>query len=186
LLAAGFAFALGTIANLIFRRRNQTFAANLALTLMTTVLLYAAHQGLVIFSPVLSSKVLAQAIERNWKSGAIIEDNGDYEAASSVNYYTRRQIRILNGRCNNIWYGSRFPDAPPIFDDDASFAKLWRGEKPVFLLTDGKASPDRKAAEECPQKEHLPDYVLRGKACLLAKWGGKVVIGNNALCRARM
>jgi hypothetical protein len=158
----------------------------MALTMMTVVLLYATHQGLVIFSPVLSSKVLAQAIERNWKPGAIIEDNGDYEAASSVNYYTRHQIRILNGRCNNIWYGSKFPDAPPIFDDDAAFEKLWRGDKLVFLLTDYKASPDRKPAEECPQKEHLPDYVVQDKACVLAKWGGKVVLGNNALCRERM
>ncbi|MBZ5493005.1 MAG: glycosyltransferase family 39 protein [Acidobacteriia bacterium] len=177
LLAAGFAFALGTIASLLLRRRNRVFAANLALTLMTTVLLYAAHQGLVIFSPVLSSKVLAQAIERNWKPGAIIEDNGDYEAASSVNYYTQHQIRILNGRCNNIWYGSKFPDAPPIFDDDAAFVKLWRGDKLVFLLTDYKASPDRKPAEECPQKEHLPDYVAQD-ACVLAKWGGKLVLTN--------
>lgn len=178
LLAAGFSFALGTILSLALRRRNWAFAANLVLTLMTSVLLYAAHQGLIIFSPVLSSKALAEAIERNWKPGSIIEDNGDYEAASSVNYYTRRQIRILNGRCNNIWYGSKFPDSPQIFDDDASFEKLWHSEKRVFLLTDGKASPDRKAAEECPQKEHLPDYVVRDKACVLAKWGGKVLLTN--------
>ncbi|HET8888926.1 MAG TPA: glycosyltransferase family 39 protein [Candidatus Angelobacter sp.] len=177
LLATGIAFALGTALNLILRQRSRAFAANMALTAMTVVLLYSAHQGLVIFSPVLSSKALAQTIEANWKPGAIIEDNGDYEAASSVNYYTRHQIRILNGRCNNIWYGSKFPDAPPIFDDDASFAKLWHGDKPVFLLTDAKASPDRKPAEECPQKEHLPDYVVREK-CVLAKWGGKLVLTN--------
>ncbi|HEY2172064.1 MAG TPA: glycosyltransferase family 39 protein [Candidatus Angelobacter sp.] len=177
LLATGIAFALGTVLNLMLRQRSRAFAANMALTTMTVVLLYATHQGLVIFSPVLTSKALADAIERNWKPGAIIEDNGDYEAASSVNYYTRHQIRILNGRCNNIWYGSKFPDAPPIFDDDASFEKLWRGDKPVFLLTDAKASPDRKPAEECPQKEHLPDYVVRDQ-CVLAKWGGKVVLMN--------
>ncbi len=178
LLATGIAFALGTILNLLLRRRNRAFAGNMVLTMMTIVLLSATHQGLVIFSPVLSSKALAEVIERNWKPGAIIEDNGDYEAASSVNYYTRHQIRMLNGRCNNIWYGSKFPDAPPIFDDDAAFEKLWHSEKQIFLLTDGKASPDRKAAEECPQKEHLPDYVVRDKACVLAKWGGKVLLTN--------
>src|SRR5579859_6152542 len=177
LLATGIAFALGTILNFVLRRSDRTFAANLALTCMTVALLLATHRALEIFSPVLSSKALAQAIEADWKPGAVIEDNGDYEAASSVNYYTRHQIRILNGRCNNIWYGSKFPDAPPIFDDDASFEKLWRGDKPVFLLTDAKASPDRKPAEECPQKEHLPDYVVRD-ACVLAKWGGKLVLTN--------
>ncbi|MFL6388047.1 MAG: glycosyltransferase family 39 protein [Terriglobales bacterium] len=178
LLAAGFAFALGTILNLVLRRRNRAFAANLVLALMTTVLLYAAHQGLVIFSPVLSSKALAKDIESHWKPGAIIEDNGDYEAASSVNYYTRRQIRILNGRCNNIWYGSRFPDAPPIFDDNASFQRLWRGPNTVFLLTDAKAKPSNEVSEECPQKDRLPDYVEEVGACVLARWGGKLVLTN--------
>jgi 4-amino-4-deoxy-L-arabinose transferase-like glycosyltransferase len=185
LLVTGIAFALGTILSFLLRRANRTFAANLALTFMTVALLLATHWALEVFSPVLSSKVLAQEIERNWQPGAVIEDNGDYEAASSVNFYTRQQIRILNGRCNNIWYGSKFPDAPPIFDDDASFENLWRGDKQVFLLTDAKSSPDRRPAEECPQKEHLPDYVVRD-ACVLAKWGGKLVLGNNALCRERM
>jgi hypothetical protein len=122
--------------------------------------------------------VLAQTIESNWKPGAVIEDNGDYEAASSVNYYTRHQLRILNGRCNNIWYGSKFPDAPQIFDDDVSFEKLWHSGQTVFLLTDEKASSETKLTKECPQREHLPDYVAREGACVLAKWGGKLVLTN--------
>ncbi|HZI56343.1 MAG TPA: glycosyltransferase family 39 protein [Verrucomicrobiae bacterium] len=178
LLVTGFAFLLGTTFNFLLRRVNRTFAANMALTLMTMVLLYATHQGLVIFSPVLSSKVLAEKIEANWKPGAIIEDNGDYEAASSVNFYTRHQIRILNGRCNNIWYGSKFPDAPPIFDDDASFEKLWHSSQTVFLITGAKANPWAQAREECPKKELLPPYVMLQGACLLAKWGGKLVLTN--------
>jgi 4-amino-4-deoxy-L-arabinose transferase-like glycosyltransferase len=178
LLVTGIAFALGTILNLLLRRGNRTFAANMVLALMMVALLGSAHQGLKIFSPVLSSKVLAQTIESQWQPGAVIEDNGDYEAASSVNFYTRHQIRILNGRCNNIWYGSKFPDAPLIFDDDASFEKLWRGGQTVFLLTDAKASPANKLTDECPQKEHLPDYVAKDSACVLAKWGGKLVLTN--------
>lgn len=178
LLATALAFALGTIANFVLRRNKRAFAANLVLTLMTVVLLYAAHQGLVIFSPVLSSKVLARAIESQWKAGAIIEDNGDYEAASSVNYYTHRQIRILNGQCNNIWYGSKFSDSPPIFDNNASFARLWHGHDQVFLLTDAKAKPSSEISAECPQKDRIPDYIAREGACVLAKWGGKLVLTN--------
>jgi hypothetical protein len=99
----------------------------------------------------------------------VIEDNGDYEAFSSVNYYTHRQMRILNGRRNNIWYGSTFPDAPQIFDNDASFARLWASTTPVLLLT---------AEDEVPAaaKEHA--------ACRLAKWGGKLLLTNAPkLCR---
>ena len=135
LLVTGFAFALGTLLNWLLRRANRAFAANMALAAMMVALLGAAHRGLEIFSPVLTSKTLAEAIERNWKPGDVIEDNGDYEAASSVNYYTRQQMRLLNGRHNNIWYGSTFPDAPEIFDDDAAFEKLWRSEQRVFLWT---------------------------------------------------
>ncbi len=178
LLLTGVAFALGTILSFFLRRANRAFPANLALTAMMVVLLYATHQALVIFSPVLSSKKLALAIEANWKPGAVIEDNGDYEAASSVNYYTHRQVHILNGRCNNIWYGSRFPDAPAIFDDDASFYKIWHSQQTVFLVTDAKATPGNEAGEECPQKERLPSFMASEGACVLAKWGGKLVITN--------
>jgi 4-amino-4-deoxy-L-arabinose transferase-like glycosyltransferase len=178
LLVTGLAFALGTILNFMLRRANRTFPANLVLAVMTVVLLYEAHEGLAIFSPVLSSKVLAQAIESNWQPGAIIEDNGDYEAASSVNFYTHRQLRMLNGQCNNIWYGSKFPDAPPIFDDDASFAKLWNSGQTVFLLTDAKAKPSSEVSDRCPQKDRLPSYVKKEDACILAKWGGKLLLTN--------
>ncbi|HEV8494326.1 MAG TPA: phospholipid carrier-dependent glycosyltransferase, partial [Candidatus Angelobacter sp.] len=180
LLVTGIAFALGTILNFVLRRANRTFAANLALTFMTVALLLATHRALEIFSPVLSSKVLAQEIERNWQPGAVIEDNGDYEAASSVNFYTHRQIRILNGRCNNIWYGSKFPDAPQIFDDDASFERLWNSNTRVFLLTDIKAKPRAEMPNECPQKDRLPDFLFREptQACVLARWGGKMLVRN--------
>ncbi|HET6933249.1 MAG TPA: glycosyltransferase family 39 protein, partial [Candidatus Angelobacter sp.] len=125
LLITGIAWALGTILNWMLRRSGRTFAANMALAIMAVALLQAAHRGLEIFSPVLTSKTLADKIEGNWIPGAVIEVNGDYEAGSSINYYIHRQLRLLNGRRNNIWYGSTFPDAPNVFDDDQSFQKLW-------------------------------------------------------------
>lgn len=163
LLVTGFAFAIFTILNWTLRRSNRTMAANFALAALMIVFLHEAHTGLKIFSPVLSSKVLAEAIEANWKPNAVIEDNGDYENASSVNFYTHRQLRILNGRRNNIWYGSTFPDAAAIFDDDQSFAALWRGATPVFLVTD---------------EDGIPKYVSTAGYCELAKWGGKLVLTN--------
>jgi 4-amino-4-deoxy-L-arabinose transferase-like glycosyltransferase len=163
LLITGIALALGTMLNLLLRRKNRTLAANLVLAGMMVVVLRAAHTGLVIFSPVLSSRVLARAIQANWKPGDVIEDNGDYEAASSINFYTGRQMRILNGRRNNIWYGSTFPDAPAIFDDDAAFEQRWRSPQKVFLATD---------------EDEIPAYVKSAGFCRLAKWGGKLVVTN--------
>jgi hypothetical protein len=163
LLVTGIALALGTALSWVLRRSNRTLAANLALAGMMIAVLQSAHTGLVVFSPVLSSKVLADTIEANWRPGAVIEDNGDYEAFSSVNYYTHKQMRILNGRANNIWYGSTFPDAPAIFDDDQSFENLWRSSQTVFLLT---------------PEDTIPKYVSSAGYCQLAKWGGKLVLTN--------
>ena len=183
LLLTGISFALGTLLNWWLRRKNKTLPANLVLAAMMVAFLLAAHRGLEIFSPVLSSRVLAQKIEVNWKPGAVIEVNGDYETGSSVNFYTHRQIRILNGRCNNIWYGSEFPDAPKIFDDDSSFEKLWQGPQAVFLLTGANAAAGKTPANACPQKESLPDYVNKSHGCILAEWGGRWVITNEpTLC----
>ncbi|HZD94272.1 MAG TPA: glycosyltransferase family 39 protein, partial [Candidatus Sulfotelmatobacter sp.] len=70
LLTTGLAFVLGTLFNFLLRRSNRAFAANLALAAMTVVLLLAAHQGVMIFSPVLSSKALAEKIESEWSTDA--------------------------------------------------------------------------------------------------------------------
>jgi len=170
LLVTGIAFGAGTCLNWLLRRNRRTFAANMVLTVMMVVVLRAAHSGLVIFSPVLSSQVLAQAIDANWRPGDVIEDNGDYENASSINFYTGKQMRILNGRRNNIWYGSTFPDAPAIFDDDAAFEKSWRSGQRIFLATD---------------EDQIPGYVKSAGYCQVAKWGGKLVLTNElTLCPA--
>jgi 4-amino-4-deoxy-L-arabinose transferase-like glycosyltransferase len=172
LLVTGIALAAGTILNSVLRRLRRTFTANLVLAAMMVVLLRQAHTGLVIFSPVLTSKALAEAIQTRWKPGDVIEDNGDYEAASSINFYTHQQMRILNGRRNNIWYGSTFPDAPKIFDDDLSFSRLWQGDKTVFLATDEK---------------QIPAYVNDSGYCIVARWGGKLVLTNERKpCPARV
>ena len=178
LLVTGITFGVGTLLNWLLRRSNWTFAANLVLAAMAVLLLHEAQNGLVIFSPVLTSKKLVEVIEVHWKPGSVIETNGDYETASSVNFYTHRQIRMLNGRCNNIWYGSTFPDAPKVFDDNASFEKLWHSGQTVFFLTGEDAAPASGQSDACPQKEKLPAYIRKDEACQLAKWGGKVLLTN--------
>ncbi|HLJ86487.1 MAG TPA: glycosyltransferase family 39 protein [Candidatus Angelobacter sp.] len=167
LLLTGIALGAGTVVNWVLRRGGRAFAANMALAVMMLVVLHEAHLGLVIFSPVLSSKVLADAVQEAVKDDPqqtiLIEDNGDYEAASTLPYYTHRQMRMLNGRDANIWYGSQFPDAPNIFDDDASFNRLWRSGQPILFWT---------------EEDKVPSYVREAGYCQLAKWGGKLILTN--------
>jgi hypothetical protein len=163
LLATAFALLLGTGAGWFFRRRGQPLQANTALLLMSVVILWAALRGLVIFSPVLTSKPLAEAIGRELKPDEIIVVNGEYEEASTLNFYLGEQLHILNGRRANLWYGSKFPDSPPIFHDDGSFRRLWQSEQRVYLW-----SPEERLERALAGRERHE----------IARHGGKVVVSN--------
>ncbi len=112
LILTAVALAAGTLANLILRSINMIRIGNYALVAMMVVFLIAAHMALVTFSPVLSSKALADAIRPRLQAGDVVEINGEYEAGSTLGFYLRRQVRILNGRSSDLWYGSFFSDAP--------------------------------------------------------------------------
>ena len=161
LLLTAVALLGGTAVNFIFRRQGRIQLANGALAGMMVLFFVAAYLAFVTFSPVLSSKVLADAIQPRLQPGDIVEINGEYEAGSTLGFYLRRQVRILNGRSSNLWYGSFFRDAPRIFDDNASFLKLWKGPQRVFLWTELDSVP-----------------ALPGTVCVIAKSGGKEIITN--------
>jgi hypothetical protein len=161
LILTAIALAAGTLANLILRFINMVRIGNYALAAMMVVFLIAAHMALVTFSPVLSSKALADAIKPRLQPGDVVEINGEYEAGSTLGFYLRRQIRILNGRSSNLWYGSFFNDAPRLFDDDASFRRLWSGRQRIFLWT---------------ELDQIP--ALPGPAYAIAQSGGKEILSN--------
>jgi 4-amino-4-deoxy-L-arabinose transferase-like glycosyltransferase len=166
LLLFGLAFFLGSALNWHFRRRERPDLGNWSLATMTVCLLGAIHIALVTFSPLLTSKPLADAIVRVYQPGDIIEINGEYEGGSTLNYYTGQQIRILNGRSANLWYGSYFLDAPQIFDDTVSFQRLWAGPQRVFLWT------------ELESRERALAGIDRGTVFSLARSGGKLLLSN--------
>jgi hypothetical protein len=161
LILTAIALVAGTLANLILRFINMIRIGNYALAAMMVVFLIAAHMALVTFSPVLSSKALADAIRPRLQAGDVVEINGEYEAGSTMGFYLRRQVRILNGRSSNLWYGSFFNDAPHLFDDDASFGRLWSGSQRIFLWT---------------PLDHVP--ALPGPAYAIAQSGGKEILSN--------
>ncbi len=161
LLLTAVALLVGTGGHLLLRRAGRRHAALWSLAGGGVLFLIAAHMALVTFSPVLSSAALADAIRPRLGPEDVIVLNGEYESGSTLGFYLRRQVRILNGRSSNLWYGSFFSDAPAIFDDDASIARLWSGPRRVFLLTDAAKPP------------HLPGVVYT-----VAASGGKAVLSN--------
>ncbi len=167
----GFVLALliGTGLNWILRRRGHTLAGNLALAGMMVGLLACVHSAFVIFSPILSSKNLAVAIQKRYQPGDLIVVYGKYENASSLNFYTGIPLRSLHKPDGNMWYGSLFPDAPRVFETQQSFEKLWSGPETVFFWTD----------QQDPKALHgLQDYVL-------ARSGGKTIFTNKDVGSAR-
>ncbi len=145
------------------RRAYRPVMGNLWLAAGAVGFLLAAHLGLQTFAPVLSSEPLAATIAPLLKPDDIVMINGEYESGSTLGFYLQQNdVHILNGRSSNLWYGSFFRDAPPIFETDATLPVLWTGRRRVFLWTE----PDKVPAR------------LGGPAFLIAEKGGKEILSN--------
>lgn len=136
LLATGIALLLGTGLNWILRRRGSPAAGNWALAAMALVILYSTLQSMVIFEPIITSKPLALAIRRAYQPGDEIVINAEYDKASSLNFYSELPVRVLNNQTAILWFGSLFPDAPPVHVDHVWLARQWKGPGRVFLWTE--------------------------------------------------
>jgi 4-amino-4-deoxy-L-arabinose transferase-like glycosyltransferase len=166
LLLVGLALLAGTGLNWFFRLKHSPLGGNLALAGMMVVVLYCVHLGFVIFSPELTSKRIALKIQQEYRPGDVIVVNGKYEWGSTLNYYTGVQLHILNGRDGNLWFGSFFPGAPQVFEDNASFARLWNGPHRIFLFTEDFLA-DRALQNIDPRGVHT-----------FVRQGGKLVLTN--------
>jgi 4-amino-4-deoxy-L-arabinose transferase-like glycosyltransferase len=164
LVGTSIAFFFGTGLNWFFRRRGKTVAANWALVAMIVVFIECAHISLSVFYPVLGSQPLAAAIQRKLQPGDEIICDGEYSLSSSVNFYTGKQMLIYKGRINGLWFGSLFPDAPPIFLEDADLNGLWAGPHRMYFVTGDEKKKDFL-------QKISPAYVL-------AESGGKFVFTN--------
>ena len=132
-LVAGFIGIIGAW----FFKGDRRF---LALALMMVVFCQAARLALVVFDPYLSSRPLAEALNRSPKGTLII--NGPYYTFSSIFFYTGETALILNGRETNLEYGSYAPDAPPVFIHDENFVNLWNGPALHYLAVEDEKLPN--------------------------------------------
>jgi 4-amino-4-deoxy-L-arabinose transferase-like glycosyltransferase len=108
-----------------------------AIVLMMVLFFHAARLALVTFDPYLGSRPLAEALNRSPEGRLIVDDQ--YYAFSSVMFYANRRALLLNGRINNIEYGSYAPGAPDVFLDDQQFARLWSEPERYYLVAAGPA-----------------------------------------------
>lgn len=152
------ALLAGVSGGLWYRLRDNARMANCFLAGMTIAILIAAHLALNTFSPVLSSQILAEAINPEVHPSDVIVVNGPFESASSFVFYLERQVLILNGNSANRRAASA--DAS-LFVDAADVATLWSGPGRVWLWT---------AQDTVPS--------LPGQVYVIGRSGGKEVISN--------
>ena len=126
LALAGVAFLIGVSGAWRFRQ-HRTY---IALGCMMVLFLHAARLAMVTFDPYLSSRPLAEALLQA-PAGQLIVDN-QYYTFSSVFFYTNRRALLLNGRVNNLEYGSYAPDAPAVFIDDSRVHRAMANREPLL------------------------------------------------------
>src|SRR4029077_16082575 len=127
------AFAFGMSAVRIVGSRDNVKKVVLVIATGMVLFVQAARLALVQFDSYLGSYPLAHSLEQS-PPGQLIEANS-YYAFSSVFFYTGRTALLLNGRHNNLEYGSYAPNAPNVFIDDKRFVALWNESARWYLLT---------------------------------------------------
>ncbi len=131
---AAVALLVAPLTSLILRWRRRHYAATWALAAGLAVFLIAAHIALGRFGPYLSSKQLAREIAARVRPEDKVMIYGDQAFGSSLLFYLRRPIELVEGRTTSMWFGSTFADAPKIYLTNADLQRDWGGSGRVFLF----------------------------------------------------
>ncbi|MGI8959498.1 MAG: ArnT family glycosyltransferase [Bryobacteraceae bacterium] len=163
LMIALLAFLTGVL-GLLFLKAIKRF---LALAFMMVLFFHAARLAMVTFDPYLSSRPLAEALNKSLPGTLIAGDQ--YYIFSSVFFYANRKALLLNGRVNNLEYGSNAPGAPQVFIDDADLARIWKRPERCYLLV------------ERPALLHIQQLVAPDSLTVVKESGGKYLFTNRSL-----
>jgi len=129
------------------------------------IFLIAAHIALVRFDPYLGSKVIARDLAPQLRPDDRVMIYGDQAYGSSLLFYLKRPIELVNGRTTSMWFGSTYPDAPHIWIDDSALRQAWNSPTRVFLFV--------PAHERAHVEQTLP-----GSKQVVSEHSGKIVYSN--------
>jgi 4-amino-4-deoxy-L-arabinose transferase-like glycosyltransferase len=151
-------------ASFILRLFRRHYSATWVLAAGLAVFLVAAQIAFGRFGPYLSSKELAREIADRARPEDKVMIYGDQAFGSSLLFYLRRPIDLVEGRTTSMWFGSTFADAPKIFLNDADLQRDWAGSGRVFLFVP-------------PHQKAKVDGLLPAKF-VVAEESGKYVYSN--------
>src|SRR5271165_2582613 len=135
LAVAALALCVGFVGT--WRKRSQW--ALIWSAVMMVLFFQAARVAMHDFDPFLSSQPIAEVLNHA-PEGTLIVDH-HYYWFSSVFFYTNRPALLLNGRFNNLLYGSYAPGAADVFIDDAKFRELWGQPEVKYIVVRDSAVP---------------------------------------------
>jgi len=141
--------------------------AAISAAVMMVLFFHAARVAMVAFDPYLSSRPLAEAIQKA-PPGTLIVDH-HYYTFSSIFFYANRSALLLNGRYMNLEYGAYAPGVPDVFVDDAHFRELWLRPETAYIVVKDSAVP------------RLETLVGREQLNMVMESGGKFVLTNHPL-----
>jgi 4-amino-4-deoxy-L-arabinose transferase-like glycosyltransferase len=148
-----------------FRVKRRDFAAMWATAITMVVFLIAAHIALGRFDPYLGSKTMAEELEHVMGPQDRVMIYGDQAFGSSLLFYLKRPIELVNGDTTSMWWGSRYPDAPKIFLHDAELKAAWDSGARLFLFV--------------PQHERANvEKLIPGRKYVVSEQSGKVIWSN--------
>jgi hypothetical protein len=165
LVLAGIAMFIGAVGAWVWRENQRR--AVLATACMMVVFFHAARVAMVTFDPYLGSQPLTDALLRS-PEGKLIEADA-YYSFSSVFFYTNKHTLLLNGRINNLEYGSNAPGAPKVFIGDEEFQKLWASSERYYLLVTGETL------------SHIESLVTKSRLQVVKENGGNYLLTNQPL-----
>jgi 4-amino-4-deoxy-L-arabinose transferase-like glycosyltransferase len=164
-ILAVLALAIGPALSLLLRRRQKHFASTWMIAATMALFLIAAHIALVRFSPYLSSRRMAVQVNRVIQPNDKVMIYGDQAFGSSLLFYLKRPIDLVNGRTTSMWFGSTFPDAPHIYLHEDDLLRAWNSSTRVFLFV-----PEQHRA-------HVDALIPTGKYVVVES-SGKVIYSN--------
>ncbi|MCU1253157.1 MAG: glycosyl transferase family 39, partial [Edaphobacter sp.] len=170
---AAIAFLFGPAAAWLLRSQRRHLAATTTIALTSAVFLIAAHIAFARFAPMLSSKNFADTIQQLEAAHSISRQNkvllyGDQAYGSSILFYLSRDVSLVDGRSTSMFFGSTFPDAPPIFLTPQDLLSTWgKGNRKILFV------PIEKSDEV--------DHLLGNNKLLLKESSGKSLYTDRPL-----
>ena len=163
LALAAASFLIGAIGTI----RTASRKVYVTVAIMMVLFFHAARLAMVDFDPYLSSRPLVSKLLQS-PPGALIVDH-HYYWFSSVFFYTDRNALLLNGRFNNLVYGSYAPNAPDVFLNDSQFQELWQRPARYYIFVKNTGV------------EHLESLVGKDQLNIVKESGGKVLFTNHPI-----